>query len=69
LYSLSPEDPSEKIQTVKQLFEHTGAKDSTRKEIEKYTEKAFTVLDSLDISEDKKELLRAFGKNLMNRTV
>ena len=34
-----------------------------------YTQKAFSVLDTLAISEDKKEMLKAFGSNLMERTV
>ncbi|GGX24721.1 polyprenyl synthetase family protein [Aquimarina muelleri] len=69
LFSLNPENPSEKINTVKHLFETTGAKEQTRIEIEKYTEKAFAVLDKLSVTEDKKEVLRLFGKKLMNRSV
>jgi tetratricopeptide (TPR) repeat protein len=37
--------------------------------IENYTNKAFRVLESLHISEDKKDILKTFGNNLMNRTV
>ncbi|SHI85188.1 polyprenyl synthetase family protein [Aquimarina spongiae] len=69
LFSLNPEDPSEKISTVKSFFETTGARDSIRAEIEAYTQKAFAALDSLSISEDKKEMLRLFGSTLMNRSV
>lgn len=69
LFTINPEDPTDKINTVKHLFESTGAKDRTRKEIEKYTQKAFSVLDDLSISSDKKEVLRAFGTKLMNRSV
>ncbi|AXT51549.1 polyprenyl synthetase family protein [Aquimarina sp. BL5] len=69
LFSLNPENPSEKIQTVKGIFETTGAKEKTRLEIEKYTNKAFKVLDNLSISEDKKKVLQAFGEQLMNRSV
>ncbi len=69
LFSLNPEDPSEKIQTVKSIFETTGAKEKTRIEIEKYTEKAFEVLNNLSISQDKKKILQIFGEQLMNRNV
>lgn len=69
LFSLHPENPSEKIQTVKGIFETTGAKESTRQEIEKYTKMAFEVLERLSISDDKKKVLEVFGKQLMNRTV
>ncbi len=69
LFSLNPDDPSEKISTVKYLFETTGAKEATRTEIETYTQKAFSTLDDLTISADKKSLLRLFGEELMNRSV
>ena len=69
LFSLNPEDSSEKVSTVKQLFETTGAKEQTRLEIEKYTAKAFAVLDNLSVTEDKKKMLRLFGEKLMNRSV
>lgn len=69
LYSLSPSDPSEKIETVKYIFENSGAAEATRLEIEHYTNKAFSVLENINISETNKETLRAFGNNLMNRTV
>jgi geranylgeranyl diphosphate synthase type II len=69
LFSLCPDDPSQKIDTIKHLFETTGAKDKTRLEIEKYTNKAFSVLENLSITEDKKEILKSFGEKLMNRSV
>ncbi|MFC5047392.1 polyprenyl synthetase family protein [Aquimarina hainanensis] len=69
LFSLHPQDATEKVAMVKNLFESTGAKERTREEIKKYTEKAFRVLDELDLSEEGKVMLRAFGENLMNRNV
>ncbi|MEW7280906.1 polyprenyl synthetase family protein [Aquimarina sp. 2201CG1-2-11] len=69
LYTLTPEDPSEKINAIKSLFESTGAKHQTRLEIEKYTNMAFEVLDTLPVTEDKKAILTSFGKNLMSRSV
>ncbi len=69
LFSLNPENPSGKIHTVTQFFETTGAKQATRNEIKMYTQKAFLTLDKLNISEEKKALLRLFGENLMNRSV
>ncbi|AVR45027.1 polyprenyl synthetase [Christiangramia fulva] len=69
LYSIRPQDNSEKIASVKSLFESSGAAELTRLEIEKYTQKAFEVLDSMPLSEEKKEPLRDFGKMLMNRKV
>lgn len=69
LYSINPPDPTSKIETVKSLFESSGAAELTRKEIEKYTRKAFEVLDDLEIGEERKKLLYNFGKGLMNREV
>lgn len=69
LYSINPADASGKIETVKALFESSGAADLTKKEIEKYTKKAFGICDLLQINEDKKQLLRNFGQNLMEREV
>ena len=69
LYSLSPKRPENKIETVKTIFENSGASELTRQEIEKYTKKAFECLDHISISEDKKKGLIEFGNILMNRIV
>lgn len=69
LYSINPPDPGAKVEAVKSLFESSGAAELTRKEIEKYTQKAFQVLEELEVSQEKKALLRNFGKNLMDREV
>ena len=69
LFSSNPEDVNTKIQIAKQYFETSGSAKATREAIQEYTSKAFAVLEPLNISEDKKELLRTFGSNLMNRTV
>ncbi|MFI1771118.1 polyprenyl synthetase family protein [Thalassobellus citreus] len=69
LFSSNPEDVSTKIEVAKKYFLTTGAAEATKKAIEAYTQKAFIVLESLNISEDKKELLKVFGNSLMNRTV
>src|SRR5690606_7853875 len=69
LFNEKPIDNLFKIEQVKTLFLTTGSADATQKEIKNYTHKAFSVLDSLHISEDKKEFLRAFGNQLMNRTI
>lgn len=60
---------SDKIKTVKQIFMSSGAAEATKKAIEDYTKKAFTVLENVEISEEKKSLLKQFGDSLMNRNV
>lgn len=69
LFSSTLEDSTEKVDTVKQLFMSSGSAEATKQAIEDYTKKAFSVLKSLNVSEDKKALLKTFGNNLMNRTV
>ena len=69
LFSLSPPDQTDKIKTAKEIFESSGSADATKQEIENYTNKAFSILEHLDISEDKKNILKQFGVQLMNRKV
>ncbi|MEP1487766.1 MAG: polyprenyl synthetase family protein [Algibacter sp.] len=69
LFSKNLDDNSDKIDIVKRLFISTEATDKTKQEIENYTNKAFSVLETLNISDDKKVLLKTFGNNLMSRTV
>lgn len=69
LFSVSLEDNSSKIDEVKTLFNATGASKATQQAIHDYTMKAFATLGKMNIGSDKKELLKAFGENLMNRNV
>lgn len=69
LFSINPEDPSGKIEAVKSIFESSGASELTKKEIQKYTNRAFEILENINISEDKKALLYKFGNSLMERQV
>jgi len=69
LFSSQSNNSNEKIETVKDIFEASGSAKATKKAIEDYTEKAFSVLELLQISEDKKLLLKEFGQQLMNRNV
>lgn len=69
LYSIQPNDNSEKIESVKEFFNQTGATKATQKAIEDYTIKAFETLTKMEIGEDKKMVLRAFGEKLMKREV
>jgi geranylgeranyl diphosphate synthase type II len=69
LFNEKPVDPLFKIEQVKTLFLTTKSAEATQKEIENYTNKAYAVLDTLHISDAKKEILRTFGHQLMNRTI
>ena len=69
LFSTRLEDNFTKIQTVKEIFNATGASLATQKAIEEFTLKAFDNLEKIDISKDKKAILKEFGQNLMSRKV
>lgn len=69
LYSIDPADLDSKVETVKSLFESSGAAADTKQEIEDYTVKAFEVLDSIEMNREEKEVLRKFGEELMDREV
>jgi len=58
-----------KVTTVKALFNESGASVATQEAVKGYTNKAFGVLNSLNIPENKKQILRLFGEQLMNRRV
>lgn len=64
--SITNED---KVEKVKALFNVSGASEATQLAVKDYTKKAFSVLEKLNISEDKKQILQLFGKQLMNRRV
>lgn len=68
-YAIQPEDKENKVKDVKQLFITTGADAATKEAIEAYTRKAFERLEKLDITPDKKVLLKNFGEKLMARNV
>lgn len=69
LYSIQPNDNTEKIESVKEFFNQTGASNATQKAIEDYTMKSFETLTKMQISEEKKMVLRGFGERLMKRKV
>ena len=69
LYSIQPQDPTEKVNSVKAIFQSSGSKKRTKLEIQNYTQKAFDVLSMVNLTEDKKTVLREFGEGLMRREV
>jgi len=69
LFSINPKDASDKIEATKEIFITSGSAEATKQAIAMYTNKAFSVLESLHISEENKAALIQFGNQLMNRTV
>lgn len=60
---------ADKVNEVTNLFVENKINEVTIKEIEKYSNKAFDVLDTLSLSNEKKQFLKDFGLNLMKRTI
>jgi geranylgeranyl diphosphate synthase type II len=69
LFAIQPEDSSDKIAAVKEIFVASGAAQETKNAIQDFTFKAFDTLQNISIDNDKKEMLRTFGENLMGRKV
>jgi len=67
LYSIKTRDPQAKVQRVTQIFKSSGSADDARELIRKYTDQAFEQLESLDLPENRKTVLREFGDWLLNR--
>ena len=69
LFSIHPSDNSDKINSVKEIFDATGASKATQQAIQDFTLKAFATLQKIGIDNEKKEKLQSFGENLMGRKV
>jgi geranylgeranyl diphosphate synthase, type II len=69
LFSIHPNDNSDKIESVKAIFNSSGASKATQQAIQDFTLKAFDTLQNISIDNEKKDILRSFGENLMGRKV
>ncbi len=69
LFSQKPENTDEKVAIVKEIFNKANVPATMKAAISEYTQKAFKVLQTLHIGDKEKQLLKAFGEQLMNRTV
>ena len=68
-YNQKLADNSYKITEVLRIFEQNDIPILIKEQIQKYTEKAFETLFSINISDQKKQILKNFGVSLMNRNV
>lgn len=67
LYAQKLEKNEDKIRRVTELFEKLGVAEKTRNKIEMYTKEAFQLLREINLPEEKKKVLKDFGKRLMIR--
>ncbi|MEE9408415.1 MAG: polyprenyl synthetase family protein [Polaribacter sp.] len=68
-YSQKLVENTTKIIEVKEIFVENNIPSLIKEKIESYTEKAFTTLIKMDISNESKQNLKSFGLWLMNRSV
>lgn len=69
LFSINPKDASDKIETVKQIYDRYDIKAVSSECIEDYTRKALKALENINLSNDKKQYLNKFAEELMHRDV
>ena len=69
LFSQKKADNITKIKTVQQLFKKYNIATHVKKQIELYTNKAFTILETMQISTHAKKELKEFGIGLMDRNI
>src|SRR5690625_2541201 len=67
LYSLNPEETTQKIETVTSIFKKSGIAEITQAKIKEISKKAFKVLEEMEIPEKNKAIFKEFGEKLMNR--
>ena len=67
LFKIEDRSDAAKVAEVTQLFLKTSADKETLTAIKKYTIMAFEDLNELSVSEENKNVLREFGKDLMQR--
>jgi geranylgeranyl diphosphate synthase type II len=60
-------DAVEKVEAVKSIYEYLGVKALAEAEMQKYYEKSLTHLNEIPCNQNKKEMLKHFANNLMQR--
>jgi geranylgeranyl diphosphate synthase type II len=69
LFSIQPNDPNSKIETVKQIYDQYNIKSVASEHINNYTNSALKALGDLNIDDIKKTKLERFAEELMQREV
>lgn len=69
LFSIQPNDNTDKIRSVSAIFNQSGATQATQKSIHNYTLMALETLEKMNIGNDKKAVLKIFAEKLMSRKV
>jgi len=67
LFVSQTNEPNKKINTVKAIFNQSGAVTETKNAIDTYTKLAFESLDKIEANEKEKNIFKTFGEQLMIR--
>jgi geranylgeranyl diphosphate synthase type II len=67
--STKPEDEQAKIEAVKNIFTRLEIKKHASTLKNKYLDEAYRHLDTIEISNERKQYLRLFGETLVNRNI
>lgn len=66
-YNQKQHDSTKKVAAVSEIFKKYGIPEAVQKLVGEYTQRSFDMLPILDISEDARARLKAFGQYLMGR--
>jgi len=69
MYAEKHQNNDDKVLAVIAIFNKYEVPSLIKQEIEKYTKKSFEILETVNIPDEKKQMLYLFGENLMNRNV
>ncbi len=69
LYNSCHDNPQEKIALIKNLYNKCNIENEIAAEIQKHTDNAFQILESLKLPKEKNEFLYNFGNSLTQRKI
>ena len=69
LYNSPYDNSKDKITLVKDMYNKCNIKNEVTAEIQKYTDSAFQILESLKLPKEKNEFLQNIGNSLMQRKI
>ena len=69
LYNSPYDNSKDKIALVKDMYNKCNIKNEVTAEIQKYTDSAFQILESLKLPKEKNEFLQNIGNSLMQRKI
>ena len=68
-YNSPHNNPKEKITLVKNMYNKCNIENEVAVEIKKHTNNAFQILESLNLTKEKKAFLHNFGNSLTQRKI